>query len=70
MLRIWLTKPIYETLPFFYLVAGVGLLLASIYLNYWYWPEICLVGGIACLVLGLFVFLKRRDFRTEKPSGD
>jgi hypothetical protein len=70
MLRIWLTKPIYETLPFFYLAAGIGLLIASIYLNYWYWPEICLVAGIACLVLGLFIVLKRRDFRTEKPSED
>ena len=55
MIRIWLSKPLYETLPFFYLVAGVGLLIASLYLDYWYWPTICLIGGIACLVLGLFI---------------
>jgi hypothetical protein len=38
MLRIWLTKPVYETLPLFYLVAGLGLLIASVYLDYWYGP--------------------------------
>ncbi len=69
MLRIWLSKPIYETLPFFYLLAGVALLIASLYLDFWYWPTLCLLGGIACFVLGLFVLLKRRDFRTEK-RGD
>jgi len=70
MLRIWLTKPVYETLPLFYLVAGLGLLIASIYLDYWYWPEICLAGGVGCLILGLFILLKRRDFRTEKRPED
>jgi uncharacterized membrane protein SirB2 len=70
MIRIWLTKPIYETLPIFYLIAGIGLLIASLYLNFWYWPTICLIGGIACLILGLFIMLKRRDFRTEKRSDN
>lgn len=65
MLRIWLSKPIYETLPFFYLIAGVGLLVASLYLDYWHWPLLCLIGGIICLILGLFILLKRRDFRTD-----
>jgi len=70
MLRIWLSKPLYETLPFFYLLAGVGLFIASLYLNYWYWPELCLAGGVVGFVLGLFVLLKRRDFRAEKGPGD
>ena len=65
-MRIWLSKPFYEALPYIYLLSGLGLLLASLYLNYWYWPTICLVGGIACLVFGLFVLLKRRDFRYDK----
>lgn len=68
MLRIWLSKPIYETLPFFYLVAGLGLLVASLYLDYWYWPTFCLIGGIACVVLGLFVYFKRRDFRNDSRA--
>jgi Na+/proline symporter len=69
-MRIWLSKPLYEMLPYFYLLAGSACLLASLYLNYWYWPIICLVTGVVCLVLGLVVFLRRRDFRMErKPAG-
>ena len=70
MTRIWLSKPIYETLPFFYLIAGIALLIASLYLDYWIWPELCLFGGVACLTLGLFILLKRRDFRAEKRPED
>jgi len=64
-MRIWISKPFYELLPYLYLVSGLSLLLASLYLNYWHWPTICLVSGILCLIIGLFVFLRRRDFRTD-----
>jgi hypothetical protein len=73
-MRIWLSKPVYETLPYFYLLAGVGCLIASLYLDYWYWPTVCLIGGIFCLIIGLMVFLRRRDFRVgsdkAKPGRD
>jgi hypothetical protein len=62
-MRLWLTKPFYELVPYLYLVLGVGFLLASLYLDYWHWPVICLVAGIVCLILGLVIFLRRRDFR-------
>ena len=39
---MWVSKPIYESLPYFYLVTGVLSLAASLYLNHWYWPTICL----------------------------
>jgi len=69
IMRIWLSKPIYETLPYFYLLAGVICLMASLYLDYWYWPTICLIGGVACLAVGLIIFLRRRDFRRDdKPA--
>lgn len=66
---MWVTKPIYESLPYFYLVAGGASLAASMYLNYWYWPTICFVVGIASLVGGLVLFLKRRDFRQHDRRG-
>lgn len=69
IMRIWLSKPIYETLPYFYLLAGAICLVASLYLDYWYWPTICLIGGAACLAVGLVIFLRRRDFRgDDKPT--
>ncbi|MDH5344829.1 MAG: hypothetical protein OEW59_03630 [Gammaproteobacteria bacterium] len=60
---VWVSKPIYECLPYFYLSAGVMSLMASMYLNHWYWPTICFITGIGTLVGGLVVFLKRRDYR-------
>jgi hypothetical protein len=60
---MWVSKPIYESLPYFYLGTGVVSLMASMYLNHWYWPTICFVVGMSTLVGGLVVFLKRRDFR-------
>ena len=60
---MWVSKPIYESLPYFYLIAGVITLAASMYLNHWYWPEICFTTGLLCLVMGLVIWLKRRDHR-------
>jgi len=60
---MWVSKPIYEGLPYFYLVAGSVTLAASMYLNHWYWPTICFAVGLLCLVGGLVVLLRRRDYR-------
>ncbi len=60
---MWVSKPIYECLPYFYLASGVISLLASMYLNHWHWPTICFVVGVSTLVGGLVLFLKRRDYR-------
>jgi hypothetical protein len=67
---MWLSKPLYEFLPYFYIAAGICLLLASFYLNYWYWPTICLISSGICLIGGLAVVLKRRDFRYTPNSTD
>ena len=66
---MWVSKPIYESLPYFYLFAGVVSLLASMYLNHWYWPTICFIVGVSTLVGGLVLFLKRRDFRQPDQRG-
>lgn len=67
---MWLSKPVYELLPYCYLAAGLAALAASIYLNYWYWPTICLALGFAFLILGMLVLLKRRDFRQNRRPPD
>ena len=63
---MWIAKPIYEGLPYFYLVVGAISLAASMYVNHWYWPTICFVLGLLCLVAGLVVLLKRRDSRLDE----
>jgi hypothetical protein len=67
---MWVSKPVYESLPYFYLLTGAICLAASMYVNHWYWPEICFVVGLSCLVAGLVVLLKRRDYRsTDKRAA-
>jgi hypothetical protein len=60
---MWVSRPIYESLPYLYMLAGAASLAASMYINHWYWPTICFVTGMVCLVAGLVVLLKRRDYR-------
>ncbi len=67
---MWVSKPLYEVLPYFYLFVGAVALGASMYVNHWYWPTICFVLGLFCLVAGLVVLLKRRDSRlTDRRGG-
>jgi len=70
LISLWLSKPLYELLPWFYLAAGVMLLVNSIFMNYWYWPTISLILGFACLIAGLVILLKRRDFRHNVSVDD
>lgn len=67
---MWVSKPIYESLPYFYLLAGALALGASLYVDYGYWPTFCFIVGMLCLVAGLVVLLKRRDHRvTDRRVG-
>ena len=67
---MWVSKPIYESLPYFYLTVGAVSLSASMYLTHWYWPTICFITGIATLVGGIVLFLKRRDYRNFDHRGE
>jgi hypothetical protein len=62
---MWLSKPLYEALPFYYIAIGLIALVARLYVTYWYWPAICTVVGIGSLIAGAVVWLKRRDYRTR-----
>lgn len=66
---MWIAKPLYESLPYFYLTVGAIMLGASLYVNHWYWPTICFSVGLLCLVAGLVVLLKRRDARAEQRKS-
>jgi len=61
---VWIAKPVYESLPYFYLAVGAVTLLASLYVTHWHWPAICFTVGVGCLVAGIVVLLKRRDARS------
>lgn len=66
--KIWLPKLAYLALPYFYLLAGISALLATIYINHWLWmlPHY-MIFSAACLHLGVIIF--RRRHRPDQSPG-
>ena len=60
---MWLAKPVYEALPYYYVAVGVAALAARLYVDWWYWPMICTAIGVVGISAGVFVWLKRRRHR-------
>lgn len=69
--KIWLPRFAYDALPWFYLVAGVGAFLATLYINAWFWvlPHYVLFS-IGCMHLGLLILRRRRTFRRDSSIDD
>lgn len=67
---MWLSKPVYEGLPYYYMACGLAALLGTFWAHSWYWPEICAAAGVTSLVAGLVVWLKRRDYRSSRSRLD
>ena len=64
--RIWLPKLLYDSLPWFYLFAGLLALVATLYVSEWFWvlPHYLLFSA-ACLHLAFAVYRKRRGFASS-----
>jgi hypothetical protein len=60
--KIWLPKVVYDALPYFYLIAGVAAIVATIYIGAWYWvvPHYVLFGAV-CVHIGFLVIRKRQS---------
>jgi Flp pilus assembly protein TadB len=67
---MWLAKPIYELLPYAYVAIGAASIVAAAYIQSWYWPQICTTVGVAGIVGGLALLLKRRDYRSSRSRVD
>ena len=71
--KIWLPKAIYDSLPYFYLVAGIAAFLATLYISNWLWvlPHYLLFSA-ACVHLGVLVLRRRRRPREGQgvPAND
>lgn len=68
--KIWLPKLLYDSLPWFYLFAGLAAFLATLYVSEWFWvlPHYLLFSA-ACLHLAFAVYRKRRR-RFSRDDGD
>jgi hypothetical protein len=69
--KIWLPKAIYDSLPYFYLVAGIAAFLATLYISNWLWvlPHYLLFSA-ACLHLGVLVLRRRRTPRSRQELAE
>ena len=67
--KIWLPKVVYDALPYFYLIAGVAAIVATIYIDEWYWvvPHYVLFSAV-CLHIEFLLLRKRRPSAiVERP---
>jgi protein-S-isoprenylcysteine O-methyltransferase Ste14 len=67
---MWLPKPLYESIPFNYLILGVAAIVAAFYVEAGYWPEIFAVGGILLVVTGIVLLLRRKGYRSSRSRLD
>jgi hypothetical protein len=67
---MWLPKFLYETIPFFFFGLGVAGLGAAFFVRSWYWAEIVAGGGLAALIIGLVLVLRRKGYRSSRSRLD
>jgi len=69
--KIWLPKLLYDSLPWFYMTAGLAALLAGFYISEWFWvvPHYILFSA-ACLHLAFAVYRRRRRPADEGDECD
>ena len=65
---MWLPRPLYEFLPYVYMLVGIGLLAAAWLIDAQMLPSIFMVVGALSLMGGLVLWLRRRDYRTRQAE--
>jgi O-antigen/teichoic acid export membrane protein len=63
---MWLQKPLYESLPYYYFAVGVVALLAAVYVGHGRWLWIGAALGLGSMLAGVVVWLRRRDYRAKR----
>jgi len=63
-----LNKPVYESLPSLYVLAGALLLWLSYRDRDNWWSTLCAVAGLVAMVAGLVISMHRRDYRATSAS--
>lgn len=65
---MWLPRPLYEFLPYVYMLVGIGLLAAAWLIDVQTLPSIFMLVGALSLMGGLVLWLRRRDYRTRQAE--
>ena len=65
---MWLARPIYEFLPYLYMLVGVVLLGAAWFIEMSTLPSVFMLVGVLSIMAGLVLWLRRRDYRTRQAE--
>ncbi len=60
--KVWLPLAVYNALPYFYLVAGIAALIATIHVGSWYWviPHTVLFAAV-CIHIAILILRRRHQ---------
>jgi len=67
---MWISRPLYELLPYLYMLLGAVLLVAAWLVNLRLWPSVFLTVGALSLLGGLVLWLRRKDYRAKQAEYD
>jgi Flp pilus assembly protein TadB len=65
---MWLARPLYEFLPYLYMLVGLALLVAAWFIDISTLPSVFLLIGVLSIMAGLVLWLRRRDYRTRQAE--
>ena len=67
-MNLWLAKPVYELLPYGYMLLGIVLSVGSWRVNASGLSSLMLAAGLLLLIVGLVLWLRRRDYRAAQAQ--
>lgn len=65
---MWLARPIYEFLPYLYMLVGIVLLGMAWMVKVETLPSVFMVIGSLSLLAGIVLWLRRKDYRTAQSE--
>ena len=65
---MWIARPLYELIPYLYMIVGLLLLGAAWVITMEVLPGIFLVIGSLSLMAGIVLWLRRKDYRTSQAE--
>ena len=65
---MWIARPLYELIPYVYMLVGLVLLGAAWLIEMETLPGILLLVGSLSLLAGIVLWLRRKDYRTTQAE--
>lgn len=67
---IWMPTPIYEALPYLYILGGVLFIAGTLYIGLSATGATLYIGcGLVSIVYGVFILSKRHAYRSQSPRS-